>query len=214
MYSYAIICRPWSMAASRRKYGMAAEAHLKACPDCRAELAALAEVRRLLDLASTPSVRVNMSRIYEEASRRRERQARRWRNVAWSAMGAAAALLVVLGLRLEVRWQPHQLVLRWGAPVIADVEPKAEPPMVADQHAGPLPPAEVKAADLQLVRDLVHALAATVEERDGKFQKTLAQLKSQLNQAQDQARTRWVATERYVSALHTSQMDSHVKGEK
>jgi predicted anti-sigma-YlaC factor YlaD len=189
---------------------LAAEAHLKACPDCRAELAALAEVRRLLDLAPLPRVQVDTSRIYEGANRYRQRQARRWRRVACTALAAAASLLVILGLQLEIRWESHQLVLRWGAPVVADAEPKTKQLLVAERPAAP----EIKAADLQLVRDLVHALAASVEERDGKFQNTLARLESQLNQAQDQARTRWVATERYVSALHTSQMDSHAKGEK
>jgi hypothetical protein len=192
----------------------AADTHLEACPDCRAELASLAEVRRLLDLAPMPRVQVDTSRIYEGANRYRQKQARRWRRVAWTALAAAASLLVILGLQLEVRWESHQLVLRWGAPVVADAEAKTKQLLVAEGPAGPLAAREIKAADLQLVRDLVHALAASVEERDGRFQKTLAQLESQLNQAQDQARTRWVATERYVSALHTSQMDSHAKGEK
>ena len=64
------------------------------------------------------------------------------------------------------------------------------------------------------MKDLVHNLAATVEQRDSKFQETLAQLEFELNQVQEVARTRWAATERYVSALYTSQMDTHTKGER
>jgi anti-sigma factor RsiW len=184
----------------------AAADHLAACPRCREEQSALMEVRRLLDAAPAPNFAVDVGRVYEQAARQRQQYARRWRRAAMAAAGVAAALLMALALRLEVRWESHQLVLRWGLPPVA--EPQAPP--VAEALVVPRPPAEVTAADLRLVKDLIHALAATVDERDAKLQ----QLEMQLSQVQEQARTRWDATERYVSALHTSQLDVHTKGEK
>jgi predicted anti-sigma-YlaC factor YlaD len=188
--------------------------HLAICQPCRAEQAALAEVGRLLDLSPVPKIQVNVPRIYAEARRRQERQTRRWRRVAFAALGMAAALLVVLCLKLDVRWQDHQLVLRFGPPDVADKTAEPKPLVVAERLTPQALPPQVTATDLQLVRDLVHALAATVEERDSKFDESLARLELQLTQAQNQARTRWAATERYVSALYTSQMASNAKGER
>jgi hypothetical protein len=182
----------------------AAQEHLASCPRCREEQAALAEVRRLLGAAPAPNVTVNAARLYEQAAQKQQRHARRWRRAAVGALGIAAALLVALALQMEVRWEGHQLVLRWGLP------PEPKTPLVAVAPVVPRPAAELTAADLRVVKDLIHALAATIDERDARLQ----QLEMQLGQVQEQARTRWEATERYVSALHTSQLDLPIKGEK
>jgi hypothetical protein len=185
----------------------ALDEHLAACPRCREEQTALAEVGRLLDAVPLLRAPVNVARIFEEAAQLRQRQLRRWRRAAALALGAAAVLLLLFLSNLEVRWEHRQLTLRWGGPA----EPVSRPQQPAALER--LPPPEVTAADLKLVRDLVHALAAAVDERDDQLQKTLALLSARLDLVQDQARQRWAATERYVSALHTSQVESRTKGE-
>jgi hypothetical protein len=190
----------------------AVDDHLAICPLCREERAALADIKRTLDLSAVPLVDVDVRQICAEANRRQRMQMRRWRRVAWLAAGAAAALLLAFVVRFEARWEGRQLVVRFGLPP-AEVA-VSRPTVVAEKQLAPPPAPEVTAADLRLLKDLVHTLAATIEQRDGKFQENLAQLEFEVNQVQEQARTRWAATERYVSALYTSQMDSHTKGER
>src|SRR5262249_20849602 len=120
--------------------------HLAECPACRAEQAALQQVRSLLDAAEPPAVAVDLPRLYRAAVQRQEKQLRRWRRLACAALAAAAMLLLVFGLKLEVRLEQHQLVLRWGAP-------PAPVPMPAP---GNVPVEAVSAADLKMLRDLLH----------------------------------------------------------
>jgi anti-sigma factor RsiW len=188
----------------------ALDEHLAACPRCREEQTALSEVGRLLDVAPLPRVPVNVARIFEEAAQRRQRQLRWWRRAVALALGAAAVLLLLFLSNLEVRWENRQLTLRWGRPPEPGPVSQPQQPAVMPR----LPPPEVTATDLKLVRDLVHALAAALDERDDQLQKTLALLSARLDLVQDQARQRWAATERYVSALHTSQVESRTKGER
>src|SRR6516225_3440058 len=79
------------------------EKHRASCPTCQEEYAALARVRRSLDALPSPSARVDFSLLYAEAARRQERQVRRWRRATFALVAAAAVLLVVLGLKLEIR---------------------------------------------------------------------------------------------------------------
>jgi hypothetical protein len=182
--------------------------HLATCPGCREEQAALAEVRRLLDEPPLPKVQVDVARIFESASRLRQGHMRRWRRAAVALVGMAAALLLILCLKLEVRWQGQQVVVRWGMP-----SPEPDRARVEERPVVPVPSPEVTAADMKLVKDLLHALAESVEERNGRFQQNLAQLERQLNQMGEQAGSRWKATESYVSALHTAQVEARSKGE-
>ncbi len=189
-----------------------ADEHLASCPQCCGELGALVQLRRLLDVAPVANVDVDMRQIFAEANRRQQAQLRRWRRVAYVTFSAAAALLIAFLLRFEASWEGRQLVVRFGVPS-ADLAEK-QSHVVVEKQPVPLPRPEVTAADLRLVKDLVHNLAATVDQRNSKFQETLAQLEFELNQVQEVARTRWAATERYVSALSASQMDTHTKGER
>ena len=108
-------------------------------------------------------------------------------------MGMAAALLVVLGLKMEIRMDSRQLVLGWGRPPVSDSAPEPKLQVAPERTPAPPPPPEVTAADVRLLRDLVHNLAAAVEERDSKFQQYLALVEFQLNQVQEQASARWAA---------------------
>ncbi len=91
------------------------EAHLHGCPECRREAAALGQVRRLLDAAPAPAVRVDAAALYRAAAERQARRLRRWRRIALTACAAAVVLLSLTALtRLEVRVEYNQLVVRWG----------------------------------------------------------------------------------------------------
>ncbi len=185
------------------------EEHLKGCPGCREEQAALGEVRRLLDAAPAPKLQVNLPALYEEAGRRQAKQLRRWRRAALVLVGAAAVLLVAFLTRLEIRAESHQLVLRWGTP--ADVGPISNRPSETGERPAPVP--TVAPADMKLVRDLLHALATDAQKRDEQWQRNVALLQAEISRLDNQARSRWAATERYVSALHTNQMHALAKGE-
>ncbi|HYT93253.1 MAG TPA: zf-HC2 domain-containing protein [Gemmataceae bacterium] len=169
--------------------------HLTDCPACRAEQAALQQVRGLLDATATPKVAVDVPGVYREAALRQEKRLRRWRRVACGALAAAAVLLLVFGLKLEVRWEQHQLVLRWGAPPAAVPVP---PPAPLE-----LPPEAASAAEVRRMRDLLHLLAAELEEREQRQQQALAWLRVRLETLQAQTREHWAATERDVRGLYT-----------
>src|SRR5262245_17857853 len=103
----------------------AVEAHLAECPACRAELTALSAVRKELD-TPPPALRgVEVASIYRAESERLRRRSRRWRAAAAIAAITAMALLA---LRLEVRAERGQLVVRWG-----EREPVAAAPTVVER---------------------------------------------------------------------------------
>ncbi len=92
------------------------EAHLSSCPACRKEQRALAGVRSLLDCDGTVSVPADVAAIYRRAADTQRRRARTWRRAAMATLGAAAAVLIVaMVLRLEIRADARQVVIRWGA---------------------------------------------------------------------------------------------------
>src|SRR5262249_60833691 len=94
-------------------------------------------VRTSLAAAPVPSVQLDVSQLLQTAAARRIRQARHWRRVAIAVAAVAAALLVVVGLRLEVRLEAHQLVLRWGdAPPTPLPEARTSHPVEARPTAG------------------------------------------------------------------------------
>jgi anti-sigma factor RsiW len=180
--------------------------HLTDCPACRAEHAALRQVRGLLDAAPPPAVKVDLPRLYQEAARRQERQLRHWRRLACVALAAAAVLLLVFGLKLEVRLEQHQLVLRWGAP----------PPVPAPLVVVPQEPPPASAAEVRVVRDLLHLLAADVEERDRQMRQGLADMAGRLDSLQGQTQQRWASAQRDLNglyALFTAQSGPREKGE-
>src|SRR5262245_18431512 len=134
------------------------EDHLAGCPAWRNEHAALRGVRRALDALPAPPVGVDLPRLYRAEDDRRARQLRRWRRAAVALAVAAAVLLLVVGLRLELRVEAHQLVVRWGTPPAAP-----ESPPVARAEARP---DRATQEQVQLLGELVHALAGDLEARD------------------------------------------------
>jgi hypothetical protein len=186
----------------------AVQEHLAGCPPCRAEYAALRQVRAALDAAPAPQAEVDLPRLYREAARRQAQSLRRWRRLAVAALAAAAVLLFAFWLKLEVRLERHQVVLRWGTPPPAEPPPPASPPVAAR------PDAADRDAELRLVKDLIHLLAADVQDRDRQQKESLRTLRERFEALRVLVSEHWAATERDVSALYTAQFGPRDKGER
>jgi hypothetical protein len=190
----------------------AVRGHLAGCAACRQEYAALQQVRHTLDALPAPAVQIDLPRLYREAAERQARRARRWRRAALAGLAAAALLLLAAGLRLQVRLDGQQLVVRWGGPA----EPTAVPPTHRDA-----PPRDVPVAGdpdeaekrLQLMSSLIHALAEDLDARDAQQQQALKRLQDRLDALQFQGNARWGETERNIAALYAAQFGPNRKGE-
>jgi hypothetical protein len=186
--------------------------HLAGCPPCRGELAGLRRVRALLEAAPDPApdAEVDLTRLYREAARRQTQRLRRWRRLAAVSLAVAAGLLGIFALKLEVQVDGNQFVLRWGPP----------PPPPEAPRPGPRPPAEVaprppaREAELELIKELVHLLAADVQTRDREHKEVLDGLRERLDALRGEIDARWAATERDVAALYTAQFGSREKGDR
>jgi hypothetical protein len=179
------------------------DAHLAECPTCRAELAALGDVRRALD-ASPAVPGVDVSAIYRAESERLRRRSKRWR---FTALMATAAAIAFLAMRLDIRADARQLVVRWGEP-----EPVAAAPQVIERTIVHTEPAAQRELEERINRmsSLIQALAANMDRKDVD-QKELARLRRDMADLQ-QIRKRLSQTEREVSALYTAQFGSRPSG--
>jgi hypothetical protein len=196
----------------------AVKKHLDDCPACQKEYAVLTEVRRVLSAAAAPEVRVDLNRIYQEAGRSMEKRLRRWRRVAVSVAAIAAALLVTLLLKWELRVEGHQVVVRWGvSPTPTTPAPTHPPaPALVEEERPALVEVErpvVSAEEVQLLKDLVHALAADADARDRRQQEAVALLEARLETLRRQAGDRWAAFERDVAALYADRFVLSKKGD-
>jgi anti-sigma factor RsiW len=178
--------------------------HLASCPACRRELTAIQEIGHILDSVPGPSIRMDVGMLYRKAAEAQHRRLRRWRAAACILGAVAALLLVVFGLRLEVRVEAHQLVLRWGE-VPETVQPPLGPVPAPIVNVPPPAVPETNEARVQLLGDLVRALASDVETRDYDRQQELARLRAEVEALRRQALQRWTATERDVAALYAAQ---------
>lgn len=171
--------------------------HLTECAACREEYASLQHLRPLLDAAPAPPAAVDLSRLYQEAARRKGKQVRRWRYAAAILAAAAALLVCAFALKLEVRVQGRELTLRWGPPPAVEA--------VSRQAAESQPAtASIAAEDVQLLKDLVRAIAADVEARDQRQQESAAALRAWVETLQRQTEQHWVATRHDVAALYAT----------
>jgi hypothetical protein len=189
----------------------AVEAHRAGCPACQKEYASLQHLRRALEAVAVPPVaQVNLPRLYADAARLQQRQVRRWRRAALALLSAAAVMLAVVGLKLELRVEAHQLVVRWGAPKETVPQPELLPPKHADKVDAP--PAPVVSADeWQRMRELIHALAADVAQSNSARRQEFDNLEVRLDSLQMRSQQR----DQVVAALFTAQFGTHdKKGEK
>lgn len=171
--------------------------HLAECATCRREQQALEGVRRLLDTVPAPAVEVDLSRLHRSLSERQMRRARRWRRIAVAFGAIAAVLLLALGLRLEVRVDASQLIVRWG---------EEKPVGQAFQPDLPKPKRQSGKPDLReelrIHSELIHALKQDADDRDRQFAEQLSELEKYVHALQAQADRRWSATEKDLAALN------------
>lgn len=186
------------------------QTHLAACAACRLELGTLTGTRRQLDRVEIPSVPVDLVGVYRELSRRQLEQTRHWRHLTVGiCLATAAALLLAVGLRFEIRHEPGQLVLRWGNP--------AERPAAAGEIP-PAPPAmetrdsTITQEQLVLLGQLLQTLAGEMDVRDQRARQELRTVRAQLQDLQRQVLQRCQATEQDVAALLAAQFPSTRKG--
>jgi hypothetical protein len=179
--------------------------HLADCAACAAVARELDGVRRLLDQAPMPAVRVDLAALYRRSAELDQRHARRWRRWALVATAAAAVVLLVLGLRVEFRWHDRELIVGWGVPPA----PRREVVPAIVQRADVSPQL---VAELQLVRELIHAVATDVEQRDRQGEERLAGLEKRLDEVATTSQLRWTATQKNVRALYTAYLEARDKG--
>lgn len=183
---------------------IAVHAHLDACPACRAERAALAKVRGMLDQAVVPRVQVDLPRLYQQALRDQERLARRWRRAGMALLATAAGLLAFSLLNFEVRIDGQQVVVRWGSP--------PEMPVPAEVRVAPVVPRALASGDVltaaewQALRKLVHAVADSNVERDRDQAEGFREVQLRLDVLEDRLREHWETSRRYFAALSTAQL--------
>jgi len=182
--------------------------HLAQCPECQSELALLQEVRKALDAVPAPEVSVNLPALYRRVADVKARSGRRWRRAALALTGLAAALIVGLALRLEIRFDRYQVVIRWSGSTRA-VERSQAPQPEAGLTQRDLPPPATE-AELLPLRGVIYTLAEDmdklareVEARDQRQQQTTARLQEQLAQLR-------IAIQRQVAL---SLADSSKKGD-
>ena len=192
------------------------EGHLGTCAACCRERDGVVRVRELLDMVSAPTVSVDPARIYRETAAAEKHRLRRWRRVAVVVSAVAASLgFAAVALRLEVRVEDHQMVLRWGTP----------PPLPEPSPAPPAPPTQLAPEDvrrlaavedqMRLMTEIVHALAGTTgsaEARDRQRQREIAQLHERLVELQKQTAQRWLAVREYAEALFTAKLNLPKQG--
>jgi hypothetical protein len=191
----------------------AVRAHVTSCPACRQEFAELERVRNALDAVSVPAVSVDVSRVFQQAAALQQRSARRWRRAAVAVFGLAAALLLVVLLRLELRFDARQLIVRWGEvpqeqPLVQ--QPTPEPKVIVQREIVPNPEIDEQ---LRVLRDTVHALAGSLETRDAQLRLVLDQMGTRFATLQMQDSRRWSENDRQFAALYRAVFFPAKKGE-
>jgi hypothetical protein len=183
--------------------------HLQSCVACRQEHAALLHVRQMLDGAAETSPLVDLPGIYRRAAEMERRRFGSWRRVAIAVAGAAAVFLLgALVLRMELRLDANQLVIRWGA--MPDLPQKTAPgaPRFVD---GPSSPAETQ-NQLLILGELVQGLTQQEEMRERQREEDRAWFLAQIGNLRRQTAQQWMATERDVAALCSTQLNQTQKG--
>jgi hypothetical protein len=177
------------------------EEHLSECPACRDERAALAHMRQALDAAKAPSPEIRFAKLYGAADERRRRSVRRWRQAALGLAGAlAASLLLVVLSNLDVRWEAGELSVRWRS----DIATRKEQPPRPSVDETELVKGQMQnfAARLEILSDLVCALATDVADRDRERIASVGVLRQQLDALRESAVRAWADNRRDIEALY------------
>ena len=99
--------------------GVAVAGHLRDCPACQAEAAAINGIRSALDNTQVPLVHVDVPALFNTVA---DRKVRRWRRLAIAGAGLAAGLLLVFAVRLQINIGDGQIVIAWGSTFSRDAE--------------------------------------------------------------------------------------------
>lgn len=175
--------------------------HLADCAACQAEHAALQQTRAALDATPAATVAIDVESLLRSDVQREFKSSRRWRRIALAVGGLAAALLLALVLQVEVRAGNGQFTIAWrqetshAKPDIRSTTPEFE-------------------ERLQLVREIAHALAADVADRDERQQAAVVRLQNEIEQLQSISAERWRATERDMTVLYRTAFGRPDTGEE
>jgi hypothetical protein len=151
---------------------------------------------------AVPAVSVDVSRVFQQAAAMQQRRARRWRRATVAVFALAAALLLVVLLRLELRFDVHQLVIRWGKvpkeePLVQQQTP--EPKVIVHREIVANPELEEQ---LRVLRDMVHALAGSQEARDAQLRQVMGLMQARFESLQLQDSRRWSENDRNFATLY------------
>jgi hypothetical protein len=182
--------------------GAAVAGHLRDCPACRTEAAALGRIRSALDDTPLPPVLVNVPALFNSVA---DRKVRQWRRLAIAGAALAAGLLLVL--RLHVTIGNSQVVIAWGSTFSRDAEAL---------RSGALPTPALRSEDsasqlndlndrVQLLQELTRALATDIESRDQERAGEIAAVRARLDAVQQFASRQWADAERTMNALYVAQ---------
>jgi hypothetical protein len=174
--------------------------HLRGCPACRGEAAALDQVRLALDAPATPPVRVNVPALFHEVA---DRRARRWRRLAVAGAALAAGLLLVLGLRMQIAVEADRVVISWGR---APAEPEALATVKQNPSLTlPARPEPDFGARLELQEELLRAVVADADARDRRYESEINAVRDRQASFARAVFDRFAEMERMASALYVAQ---------
>ncbi len=83
--------------------------HLAHCLACKSEFASLQDLQRTLDSVRAPDESVHLPTLYRCIADLHQKKTKRWRRTALSMAGIAAAVIVVIAFRLEIRLDMDKL---------------------------------------------------------------------------------------------------------
>lgn len=180
------------------------DAHLKGCQSCRREAAGLRQTLAKLGELPAAEAPVDMPRLFGALQAAEARRARRWRRGAFGAGALAAAVLLLFLVRLEIRLEPRQVVLAWGAePRVESSPPRPPSPRVGAADEEPL------LAQLGSLNDKLKELEEQIglalydaAQRDKRRGEELAALRRTLELVRASAAAGIAAAERDLSALY------------
>lgn len=185
----------------------AVDAHLTQCPACRQELIEFEQLRQKLNNTPSPRASIALPLLRSAEINRQRRATWRWRAAALIGLAAAATFAAV---RLELRFDNQQMVVRWGHLESAPTPVEAiQAPIVVQKEADPA--ADVR-EQLRVLNELVHALAANLEAGDRGRREDLIKLRQDLAAIRQLDEKRWSETRRDVSALYTAQFGARNSG--
>jgi hypothetical protein len=121
----------------------------------------------------------------------------------------AAALLVAVLLRLEVRAEAGQFILRWGPE-----QAEHTPPLGMGDRQPSQRPANDLAERLQVLSDTLHALVSDIDQREAGSQANFAVLRQHVDVLDRFMRLHWSETERSDSRWRTVQNVPTDKGDE